>query len=239
MAFYLVLLAVAVVLYLLDRPALTTGVFAGSIVAAVVASYSSFQGLLIWPVGLILLYCRRRSRQAVIVWVGSAILTSIVFFYHYSSSAGGDNNAYGFVHPVAAVEFYFTLIGEATGQQQIASLVHSNASLGHNTAVLSLGIVIVALAIWTLCVYGFRQTESGVPLGVALISFGLLFAAITTVGRVSESLWAAWVLGTQPSTSSYRLVVTWSSSSGHRGGRGGEWSSGASRSSSASSPLYW
>ncbi len=191
MAFYLALLAVAVVLYLLDRPALTTVVFAGSIVVAVVASYSAFQGLLIWPVGLILLYCRRRSRQAVIVWVGSAILTSIVFFYHYSSSAGGDNNAYGFVHPVAAVEFYFTLIGEATGQQQIASLVHSNASLGHNNAVLLLGIVIVALAVWTLCVYGFRQTESGVPLGVALISFGLLFAAITTVGRVSESLWAA------------------------------------------------
>ena len=183
MAWYLVMLAVAVAFYLLDRPALTTWAFAGSIVSAVVASYSSFQGLLIWPVGLILLYSRRRSRQAVIVWVGSALLTGIVFFYHYSSSAGGGNNGYAFAHPVAAIQFFFVLVGEATGQRF--------AYLGHNNAVLLLGIVIVALAIWTLCMYGFRQTESGVPFGVALICFGLLFAAITTVGRVSETLWAA------------------------------------------------
>ena len=56
---------------------------------------------------------------------------------------------------------------------------------------LALGIGIVALAVWTLCAYGFRRTDTAAPVGVALIVFGLLFAALTTTGRVSFTLWAA------------------------------------------------
>ena len=60
MAWYLVLLGLAVTLFLLDRPSLTWLVLAGAMAAAVVGSFSSLQGLLIWPIGLVLLYLRRR-----------------------------------------------------------------------------------------------------------------------------------------------------------------------------------
>ena len=73
MAWYLVVLALARD----DRPhsigpSLRWAIFVVAIVAAVVGSYSSLQGLLIWPVGLVLLYHRRRSLQAMIVWVIAA-----------------------------------------------------------------------------------------------------------------------------------------------------------------------
>ena len=62
MAWYLVMAALALALFLLDRPVVNWLVLAGAIAAAVVGSFSSLQGLLIWPAGLVLLYCRKRQR---------------------------------------------------------------------------------------------------------------------------------------------------------------------------------
>ncbi len=55
MAWYLVLLMVALALYLLDQEPQRWFVFGGAIAAAVVASFSSIQGLLVWPAGLLLI----------------------------------------------------------------------------------------------------------------------------------------------------------------------------------------
>ena len=60
-SWYLVIASLATSLYLLDRKQLTTLALSGTIVAAVVGSFSLLQGLLIWPTGLILIYHRRRS----------------------------------------------------------------------------------------------------------------------------------------------------------------------------------
>ena len=57
---YLVTLGLVGALYLLDRPHLKHVAFlAANVIAGVVASYSSLQGLTVWPVGLVLLYLRR------------------------------------------------------------------------------------------------------------------------------------------------------------------------------------
>jgi hypothetical protein len=183
MAWYLVMLGLAVAVFLLDSRTEHAAVFAGSIAAAVVCSYSSFQGLLVWPVGLMLLYCRKRSKQAMLVWIGAATLTTLLYFYHYSSSAAGGDRGYVFHHPLVGIQFFFVLVGETVGQQFPYG--------GHNDAVLVLGIAIVVLAVWTLCAYGFRQTDSGAPVGVAFVCFGLLFALLTTTGRASFTVWAA------------------------------------------------
>ena len=57
----LVLLALSVSLVLCDHPRWDWLVFTGAIVAGVVGSYSSLQGLLIWPAGPVILLVRRRS----------------------------------------------------------------------------------------------------------------------------------------------------------------------------------
>ena len=60
MAWYVVLVSLAATIALIDRVRLTWPIFALAVLAAVVGSYSSLQGLLIWPVILVLLYHRRR-----------------------------------------------------------------------------------------------------------------------------------------------------------------------------------
>ena len=54
----------------------------------------------------------------------------------------------------------------------------------HSDALLTLGIVIVGVAIWVLIAYGLHRDESSAgPLGAAVVCFGLMFAATFTEGR--------------------------------------------------------
>ena len=60
---------------------------------AVVGSYSSLQGLLIWPVGLVLLYHRRRPTWVFISWVVVGIATTAWYFHDYHIFAVGPQYA--------------------------------------------------------------------------------------------------------------------------------------------------
>ena len=61
MAWYLVLLMTHPALFLLDQEPQRWPVFGCAVAAAVIASFSSLQGLLVWPAGLLLIYLRRRA----------------------------------------------------------------------------------------------------------------------------------------------------------------------------------
>lgn len=76
---------------------------------------------------------------------------------------------------------------------------------GHgNTNVLQFGLVIVALAVVVLVVYGIRRdTTGGSPIGVVLICFGLLFAGSITEGRASFGFWA----GSQSRYTTFDLLI--------------------------------
>lgn len=78
LAWYLILLSLAAALFLLDVQIMAWAAFGGAVAAAVVGSLSSFQGLLIWPVGLVLLYHRRRHLKYVALWIGTALVTCFV-----------------------------------------------------------------------------------------------------------------------------------------------------------------
>jgi hypothetical protein len=176
MAWYLVLLGLAVTLFLLDRPSLTWLVLAGATAAAVVGSFSSLQGLLIWPTGLVLLYLRRRSRRIMTVWIISAIVTGAIYFYNYRANAGFSRPSYLWTHPFGATSFFLFSVGNnITGQEVTATPTHAE---------LILGTFIVMVAVWLVIACGLRRDASGgSPFGVSLICFGLLFTAMITAGR--------------------------------------------------------
>jgi hypothetical protein len=176
MAWYLVMLAMAVAFCLLDNPRLGAFVMAGACAAAVVGSFSSLQGLLIWPAGLVLLYHRRRSPRLFLAWIVVGVATGALYFYHFSFQSGGSDPSFVLHQPGRTIEFFFTGLGLSD------SLV---------------GVVVLVIAIWILIFYGVRRGDGGGgPLGVALIVFGLLFAAITTESRAHFGV-----------TSSYRYVT--------------------------------
>jgi hypothetical protein len=176
-AWYLVAVALATSLYLLDRKRLTTLALSGAIVAAVVGSFSLLQGLLIWPVGLILIYHRRRSIASAVVWISSGIVTTLIYFIGYDNNAPASTRGvpYALHHPLQAGKFFFTAIGDVVG----TSIPNKG-----NEAVLLFGVLIVAVSIWVIVRYGFRRDEeSPRVIGVALISFGLLYAVTLALGR--------------------------------------------------------
>ena len=182
LAWYLGILALAVALFLLDASVLTKLALIGAIAAAVVGSFSVFEGLFIWPIGVLVLYRRRASWGTLLAWIASAAITAIAFFHNYSWV---EESSYWFTHPATALKFFFLALGDVVGAQ-----LH-NPDNG-NEAVLVLGVLIFALACWVIVNYGLRpKNNTGSSIGVALVCFGLLFAATFTVGRVDIGLSSA------------------------------------------------
>jgi hypothetical protein len=95
LAWYLILGALmAMLLLLLNRSPDRTelGRLIGAVVVAAVASYSSAQGLLLWPVGLICLAWgwrgprRSSARFEAPIWVGAGAVATAIYFVDYSGN---------------------------------------------------------------------------------------------------------------------------------------------------------
>jgi hypothetical protein len=185
MAWYLVLLSMAAAFYLVDRISLTWLAFVGALIAAVIGSFSSLQGLIIWPAGLVLLYHRRRAWRYVAPWVVVGVAAIALYFHNFNTAESPATHNAVLHHLVGSAKFYSFAIGDILG------IPFQLRQAGNNWISL-FGLVIIVLAVLVVAVYGIRrQQESGSPVGVALICMGLLFAATVTWGRVIFGYWAA------------------------------------------------
>ena len=179
---YLIMLALSIALFFLDRPVLTRIAFSVAVAAAIVGSFSSLQGLFIWPVGLVLLLQRARSRSFVLSWIAAGVASAVLYFHDWSGGESG-GISYPLRHPVEAAKFLFFAVGD------VVSIQIPNSPHGAQYGVFVLGIAIVGTAVWLLVAFGFRVDESSArPVGVALIWFGLLFAVAIADGRTSFGL---------------------------------------------------
>jgi len=178
LAWYMVLLALAAAILLLDRVTLTWVTLVGALAVAVVGSFSSLQGLLIWPTGLVLLYFRRRSWAHIGVWIAGAIASTLLYFRGYHSVT--PDPQFAIHHPVIALKFFLLSLGDVVGKPI------TDGKWGYeDTLVVVFGLLIVLLAVGSVLICGVRRDEhSGSPVGVALICYGLLFAVMITQGRI-------------------------------------------------------
>jgi hypothetical protein len=185
MAWFLVLLAMAASLFLLDRLRLTWAAFLGAMAAAEIGSFSSLQGLLIWPVGLLLLYHRRRVWSFVTPWVVAGVASVALYVHHFDNTAAAAPHNAVLHHLMGSAKFYTFSIGDVLG---IPFQFHQ---AGNNWISL-LGLAVILLGVGVVVAYGIRRDDrSAGPFGVALIMVGLLFAATVTEGRVIFGYWAA------------------------------------------------
>ncbi len=176
LSWFLVLLALSTAVYLADRPTLGWLALAGAVVAAVAGSYSSLQGLLIWPAVLVLLWLRGRGLVAIAVWIASGAVATVVFFVGFDVSQVGVEG-----HPGAGTVFSFALaeLGNVFGASVTQEWLRP------------VGACLAAFAAVTLVVGLRRRRDDGAPVGVAFVVFGLLFVASTAAGRVQLGLPAA------------------------------------------------
>jgi hypothetical protein len=185
LAWYLVLLSLAAVLLLLDRFTLTWVTLVVALAVAVVGSFSSLQGLLIWPTGLVLLYFRRRSLAQIGVWMAAAIASTFLYFRGYNYVT--PDSHFAVKHPVIALRFFLLSLGDIVGKP-----IADGKWSYEDTLVLALGVLIVLLAVGSVLICGVGRDEySGSPVGVALICYGLLFAVMITQGRIQYGYEAA------------------------------------------------
>jgi hypothetical protein len=187
MAWYLALLALVVSLVLLDRAATSWAALGTALVAAVLSSYSTFEGLLVWPAGLTLLLLRRAGWPRLATWLAAAIATVTVYFRHLALGTWAARD-YDLHHPLALAGFFLMSLGDVLGFP-----VSDRGGYAAGEALLiALGAVVLLVAGAAL-VRGVRLCRPGssAPLGCALIVAGLAFAAVTSLGRGFFGLYEA------------------------------------------------
>ena len=179
----MILLALAVVIALLDSPRANWILLVAAIGAAVIGSYSSLQGLFIWPAGLIVLLWRHRPRAQVMTWLLTAVVTVVVYFHNFDLSAtDSGQKSYLLAHPFSSLEFFFLSIGDVMGKPLPTGPGASDP------VIVAVGVTVFLLAVVSLAVYTRPGRLAKSPVGPALICFGLLFALSITFGRGSYGL---------------------------------------------------
>jgi hypothetical protein len=162
-AWYLILCFLIAMIYCLQRRW-----FVVALALAVLASFSSFQGLALWPVGVIVLVWQSRHwDRRVLIWSGAAAVTAVGYFWHYSARSAPTHS------PVPMVQFLLVELGEVVPR--------ANALRLHEL----FGAVILAAAVYVV-IQSVRHDRDALP--VALITFGLVFDVFIAVGRAGLPL---------------------------------------------------
>ncbi len=187
LGYYLVIFSLALVIYGLLVPRRGRLVWlAVAIIAAVVGSYSFTQGLLLWPVGLVILLfsvpLSRRVAAEVAVWLGAAVVTIGLYFWHFDLT--GTNSlcrvhcgvGYTISHPELAVPYWMRMVGNV-----VPSVPGTTGAIQ-----IILGVVLTAAAL--LVVFQSireRHRKPMAALPLAIVVFALLWDLLITSGRVS------------------------------------------------------
>ena len=194
---YLVLFFIPLMILFLDRANQRGGanltLLACSVACAVGSSLCCIQGMIAWPVGLLVIlwapnHIQRRWRSLT-VWLSSSILMILIFSINYNAGhnacvadAASCSPAYSLHHPVAALSFFPTLIGNII--PTTTSALWSGANQ-YQTIHQHLGELILVAAICVV-VYSFkyRSALSASFLAPAFIVTGLIWDILITIARV-------------------------------------------------------
>jgi hypothetical protein len=160
-AWYLILFCLIAMIYGLQR-----GWFVAALLLAILASFSSLQGLFLWPVGLMWLVLRkRRCDKEVLWWTGVAVLTTVLYFVSFQRGTVVPIWRY----PVLTAKFVLIELGEVVPQQAYNWTLHE-----------LFGSLILAAAAFVV-VQSIRHDRDG--LLVVFIAFGLIFDLFIALGR--------------------------------------------------------
>jgi hypothetical protein len=188
-AWYVVLICLVGTLAVLDRDELTGPALALAAVIAVIGSFSSLQGLLIWPAGFVLLLYRRHRWMVLVAWAIAAVLSTALYIYHLDSGPLGTYRINPLLHPLIAAKLFVFSLGNVAGRPlPVAILIapkHDHPLLGTASPwIIAFGALIFIVAVLAVVMTGVRHTRTAAaPLGVSLILFAFGFDGLTAIGR--------------------------------------------------------
>jgi hypothetical protein len=147
-----------------------------AILSGIIASYSLAGGLLVWPVGLFILWIKKQQKKFIGTWILIGVISTFLYYYHYVTppAPNGATTVYFFQHPLAYIEFFLTYLGGPIGS--VGSRLQAPALVG---AMLFLLLIPCLYLVWQ------RRDKIEVFLPwLAFILFGLLAGLSTGVGRL-------------------------------------------------------
>jgi hypothetical protein len=184
LGWYLIVFCLMGMMFCLSWQRLSPLALAGAIVLAVIGSYSSLQGLILWPVGLLCIAWRVRDvrRMAVPVGLWSAVgaVTAALYFRGFSfqpAATGGGSVGFALRHPGGMAEYFFAAVGNVIPVSNANSHLRDHEFLG---AILTL---IALFVFYKSCAE--RSDNRRVPLPAGLILFAVLFDGSIALARLS------------------------------------------------------
>jgi len=180
--FYMVLLFPVLSLYLLSLMLQTKQInrkkyyFIAALLAALIASFSSIQGLLVWITGAILMLFILKKKfftsPYCIIWVIIAISTWITYFHNYTSL--GAHLEYSYNHPLNLLKYFFSLIGDVT-------------SVNEFLLTPIIGVFITAFLVIACIIIWRRRQIPQFIFPLALILNSLFICGSIAIGRVGTA----------------------------------------------------
>jgi hypothetical protein len=149
------------------------GLFRGVGFAAL-ASFSTINGFIAWPVGLVQLIATKARKTSIAVWLAAGALCGWRYFRHYEQPPHIKSRTFALHHPVAAAHYFFENLG--------ASIGGGNAKISTLAGFLVLGGLIASAASDLR-----RRSADGsarIPL-YALAAAGVLSSAFVAMGRLA------------------------------------------------------
>ena len=170
-----------------------------SIFLATCASFSSFQGLFLWPAGLIYLLANQFKLSQKIIWIVSGTCVTGLYFTHLGFHKIGVSLA-PLYHPIESLKFFLIAIGSVI---PVSSGYFQLPTYGYHPVELT-GIILLLLGVFVI-IQGIRmRTEDKAYLfPTALCVFAFLFDISLVGGRQQLGLLQA----TAPHYTTYNLLL--------------------------------
>ena len=119
MCHYFTLLGVVWAFVFLDRR--SGGGLAAAVLCGTAASYSIANGLLVWPVGLLLLLVLGARRALVLSWGVASVVVTALYFYHFGIPAGSQHISHDLQGLYRIASFGVASLGAPLGAGSSAS----------------------------------------------------------------------------------------------------------------------
>lgn len=147
--------------------------FPTAVATTVLASFSSAQGLFVWPVGFLQLLIapleRQKKARLLGIWSLVGAMVWIVYFIGYEKNPNRPSLLYSLFNPVAGAEYFMTLLGGSLFWEETPALIG--------------GLVISLIVVAALMLTHRRREWISHSLWLSLLLFSLLTLLSITVGR--------------------------------------------------------
>jgi hypothetical protein len=167
---YMMIFGAVASFYLLNMSKKIDYIFGLSILCAILASFSFFLGLLVWPAAFLqLMLEEKRNIKKIISWsiIGSS--TIMIYFHDFFHPSEAPSLTYFLTYPLASAQYFFSLLGAPLSRSVLGSR--------------AFGLFIFLITIIVLILNYKEKSLRKDRVWIALILFIGLSAIAITVGR--------------------------------------------------------